>query len=187
MKQIRIHGRGGQGSVTAAELLAVAAFEDGMYSQAFPAFGVERRGAPVMAFVRLDNKPIRLRSQVNNPDYVIVQDATLTKVVDVDRGITPKGMILVNTEKNPESLNLNPKSRQLPAIAIRTLDATKIAMEIIGKPIVNTTLLGAFASATKLIKIEYLKKAVKNRFPGKVGEINAIAVEKAYELMEAET
>lgn len=181
MKQIRIHGRGGQGSVTAAELLAVAAFEDGRYSQAFPAFGVERRGAPVMAFVRLDNKPIRLRSQVNNPDYVIVQDATLTKVVDVARGITPKGMILVNTEKNPESLNLNQN------FSIKTVDATKIAMEIIGKPIVNTTLLGAFASATKLIKIEYLKKAVKNRFPGKVGEINAIAVEKAYELMEADT
>ncbi|HID28238.1 MAG TPA: pyruvate ferredoxin oxidoreductase subunit gamma [Methanosarcinales archaeon] len=181
MKQIRIHGRGGQGSVTAAELLAVAAFEDGMYSQAFPAFGVERRGAPVMAFVRLDNKPIRLRSQVNNPDYVIVQDATLTKVVDVDRGITPKGMILVNTEKNPESLNLNHK------FTIKTVDATKIAMEIIGKPIVNTTLLGAFARATKLIELESLKNAVKNRFSGKVGEINAIAVEKAYELMEAET
>jgi len=99
MKEIRIHGRGGQGSVTAAELLAVAAFEDGKYSQAFPAFGVERRGAPVMAFMRLDDKPIRLRSQIYEPDYVIVQDATLVDVVNVAAGAKPDGFIIINTEK----------------------------------------------------------------------------------------
>jgi len=106
MKEIRIHGRGGQGSVTAAELLAIAAFEDGMYSQAFPSFGVERRGAPVMAFVRLSDKKIRLRSQVYEPDYVIVQDATLIEAVDVAGGLKADGMIIVNTEHNPDDLPL---------------------------------------------------------------------------------
>jgi len=98
LKEIRIHGRGGQGSVTAAELLAVAAFEDGKYSQAFPAFGVERRGAPIMAFTRISEHPIRLRSQIYEPDYVIVQDATLIETVDVASGAKPKGKILINTE-----------------------------------------------------------------------------------------
>ncbi len=177
MKEIRIHGRGGQGSVTAAEILAVAAFEDGKYSQAFPAFGVERRGAPVKAFVRIDDKPIRLRSQVYQPDYVIVQDVTLVDVVDVASGIKPEGMILINTEKNPESFNLK--------AIVKTLDATKLALNIIGKPIVNTILIGAFAGVTGEIKLESIKKAVKERFPGKVGEKNAEAVQKAYDMMEA--
>jgi pyruvate ferredoxin oxidoreductase gamma subunit len=106
MKEIRIHGRGGQGSVTAAELLAIAAFEDGLYSQAFPAFGVERRGAPVMAFVRLSDHTIRLRSQVYDPDYVIVQDATLIETVDVAGGLKADGTIIINTEHNPEDLHL---------------------------------------------------------------------------------
>src|SRR3972149_8310332 len=178
MKEIRIHGRGGQGSVTAAELLAVAAFEDGKYSQAFPAFGVERRGAPVMAFVRLDNKPIRLRSQIYEPDYVIVQDATLVDVVDVARGAKSDGIILINTEKTPESFKLVTKA------TVRTLDATKLAIDYIGKPIVNTTLIGAFAGVSGLIRPESIKNAVMERFPGKVGEKNAQAIQAAYELME---
>ncbi|MFA4935100.1 MAG: pyruvate ferredoxin oxidoreductase subunit gamma [Candidatus Methanoperedens sp.] len=178
MKEIRIHGRGGQGSVTAAELLAVAAFEDGKYSQAFPAFGVERRGAPVTAFVRLDDKPIRLRSQIYEPDYVIVQDVTLVDVVNVAAGTKPDGFILINTEKNPESFTLDTKA------PIKTLDATKLAMEIIGKPIVNTILVGAFAGVSGLIKPESIKNAVMERFPGKVGEKNAAAIQAAYDLME---
>jgi pyruvate ferredoxin oxidoreductase gamma subunit len=179
MKEIRIHGRGGQGSVTAAELLAVAAFEDGKFSQAFPAFGVERRGAPVTAFVRLSDKPIRLRSQIYEPDYVIVQDATLVDVVDVAGGAKPGGFILINTEKSPESFNLNTKA------TVRTLDATKVAMDIIGKPIVNTTLIGAFAGVTGEIKPESIQNAVRERFPGKVGEKNAEAIKAAYDMMEA--
>ncbi|MCX9014004.1 MAG: pyruvate ferredoxin oxidoreductase subunit gamma [Candidatus Methanoperedens sp.] len=179
MKEIRIHGRGGQGSVTAAELLAVAAFEDGKFSQAFPAFGVERRGAPVTAFVRLSDKPIRLRSQIYEPDYVIVQDATLVDVVDVASGAKPGGFILINTEKSPESFNLNTKA------TVRTLDATKVAMDIIGKPIVNTTLIGAFAGVTGEIKPESIQNAVRERFPGKVGEKNAEAIKAAYDMMEA--
>lgn len=179
MKEIRIHGRGGQGSVTAAELLAVAAFEDGKYSQAFPAFGVERRGAPVTSFVRLNDKPIRLRSQIYEPDYVIVQDATLVEVVDVASGAKPKGIILINTEKDPESFHLSVKT------SVKTLDATRLAMEIIGKPIVNTTLIGAFAGVTGEINPESIKRAVMERFPGTIGEKNAEAIQAAYDLMEA--
>lgn len=180
MKEIRIHGRGGQGSVTAAELLAVAAFEDGKYSQAFPAFGVERRGAPVMAFVRLDDKPIRLRSQIYEPDYVIVQDATLVDVVDVARGAKPDGIILINTEKSAGSFKLDTKA------SVKTIDATKLAMDYIGKPIVNTTLIGAFAGVSGIIRSESIKNAVMERFPGKTAENNAKAIQAAYEMMEAQ-
>jgi pyruvate ferredoxin oxidoreductase gamma subunit len=180
MKEIRIHGRGGQGSVTAAELLAVAAFEDGKYSQAFPAFGVERRGAPVTAFVRLDDKPIRLRSQIYEPDYVIVQDATLVDVVNIAAGTKPDGFILINTEKSPTSFNFNTGAK------IKTLDATKLAMDIIGKPIVNTILTGAFAGVSGLINPKSIKNAVMERFPGKVGEKNCLAIQAAYDIMEAQ-
>ena len=174
--EIRIHGRGGQGSVTAAELLAVAAFDDGWYSQAFPMFGVERRGAPVFAFARMRKHPIKLRSQIYEPDYVIVQDATLTDVVDVAGGTKPDSLIIINSEKEPEQFNLNAKCR------IVTVDATKIAMDLIGRPIVNTTLLGAFAGLTGDIDLQCIKNAVKTRFSGKIGEVNAEAVQKAFEM-----
>jgi len=177
LKEIRIHGRGGQGSVTAAELLAVAAFEDGKYSQAFPAFGVERRGAPIMAFTRINEQPIRLRSQVYEPDYVIVQDATLIETVDVASGAKPDGKILINTEFSPDTFNLDTEADVI------TINATRIALEIIGRPIVNTILLGAFAGATGEIKVESIQNAVAQRFPGKVGEKNSRAVLEAYHLM----
>jgi len=179
VKEVRIHGRGGQGSVTAAELLAVAAFEDGKYSQAFPFFGVERRGAPVTAFARLSEKKIRLRSQIYEPDYVIVQDATLISAVDVTAGLKPAGIVIVNSEKSAEGIGLDAE------IDVRIIDATAIALEIIGRPIVNTTLLGAFAGATGEISMESIKRSVLARFPGKVGELNVRAAEKAYELMAA--
>jgi len=174
VKEIRIHGRGGQGSVTAAELLAVAAFEDGKYSQAFPAFGVERRGAPVQAFTRISDSPIRLRSQIYEPDYVIVLDPTLLEVVEVASGTKSGGIILINSEFPPDKFKLDTKAK------IMTVDATKIALDVIGRPIVNTVLLGAFAGATGEINLESIKDAVKKRFPGKVGENNAAAIQKAY-------
>ncbi len=179
MKEVRIHGRGGQGSVTAAELLAIAAFEDGRYSQAFPFFGVERRGAPVTAFTRLSDKKIRLRSQIYEPDYVIVQDATLIAAVDVTAGLKPGGIVIVNSEKSADDVGIDKQ------IDVRTIDATGIALEIIGRPIVNTTLLGAFAGATGEISMESIKKSVLARFPGKVGELNVQAAEKAYTLTGA--
>lgn len=177
MKEIRIHGRGGQGSVTAAELLAVAAFADGRFSQAFPAFGVERRGAPVQAFTRISDEPIRLRSQIYEPDYVIVQDPTLIEVIDVASGIKEKGIILINSEFSPDTFGLDTKAKVI------TVDATKIALDIIGRPIVNTVLLGAFAGATGELRPESIKNAVKERFPGKVGEKNAEAIQKAYDII----
>jgi len=177
MKEIRIHGRGGQGSVTAAELLAQAAFEDGWYSQAFPSFGVERRGAPVTAFVRLDEMPIRLRGQIYTPDYVIIQDPTLLATENVLEGLKDDGLILINSAKSPEELALDTKAR------VCTVNATQIAVEELGRPIVNTLLLGAFAGATGLVSVDSIKKAVLRRFSGKVGEMNAKAIDRAYELM----
>ncbi len=180
MKEIRIHGRGGQGSVTAAELLSAAAFEDGKFSQAFPAFGVERRGAPVQAFTRISDIPIRLRSQIYKPDYVIVQDATLLETVDVASGIKDDGIIIINTKETPEDLKIGTKAK------VMTVDATEVAMEIIGRPIVNTVLLGAFAGATGEVDVDSIKNAIKERFSGKVGEKNAEAIQKAYDLIREE-
>ncbi len=177
MKEIRIHGRGGQGSVTAAELIAVAAFEDGKWSQAFPYFGTERRGAPVTAFARISDKKIRLRSQVYEPDYVIVQDPSLIPGVDVASGMKQDGLIIINTEKDPSALKINTHA------TVKTIDATALAIEIIGKPIVNTALLGAFAGATGNIRLESINKAIKARFPGKIGETNVAAAKRAFEQM----
>jgi len=178
LKEIRIHGRGGQGSVTAAELIAVAAFEDGKWSQAFPYFGTERRGAPVTAFARISEQQIRIRSQIYQPDYVIVQDPSLIHAVEVAGGLKENGLLIINSDKKPSELKINTKAR------VKTLDATKLALEVIGLPIVNTALLGAFAGATGEIRLESVSKAIKNRFPGKVGEKNVAAVKRAYEMME---
>lgn len=175
MKEIRIHGRGGQGSVTAAELIAIAAFEDKKFSQAFPAFGVERRGAPVMAFARIADRPIRIRSQVYEPDYVVVQDVTLLDVVNVAAGLKPDGKIIINTDRPKENLKLSTKAQ------VVTIDATRIAMEILGRPIVNTTLLGAFCGATKEVGLESLNKAISERFKGELGRKNLLAIKTAYE------
>lgn len=177
MKEIRIHGRGGQGSVTAAELIAVAAFEDGKWSQAFPYFGTERRGAPVTAFARISDKKIRVRSQIYEPDYVIVQDPSLLSIVDVASGIKKDGLIIVNSEKEPSELKMD------TAATVRTIDATTLAIKILGVPIVNTALLGAFAGASGQIRLESVSKAIKERFPGKIGEKNVEAVRQAYEMM----
>ncbi len=177
MKEIRIHGRGGQGSVTAAELIAVAAFEDGKWSQAFPYFGTERRGAPVTAFARIADSPIRIRSQVYEPDYVIVQDPSLIPAVDVAGGMKEDGLLIINSEKKASEIKVHTKA------TVKTLDATALALEVIGLPIVNTALLGAFAGATGTIRLESVNKAIRERFPGKVGDKNVAAVKRAYELM----
>lgn len=175
MREIRIHGRGGQGSVTAAELIAIAAFEDKKFSQAFPAFGVERRGAPVMAFARIADKPIRIRSQVYEPDYVVVQDVTLLDVVNIASGLKPDGKIIINTDRPKEKLKLSTNAE------VVTIDATRIAMDILGRPIVNTTMLGAFCGATKEVSLESLNKAISERFKGELGRKNLLAIKTAYE------
>ncbi|MCJ7444784.1 MAG: pyruvate ferredoxin oxidoreductase subunit gamma [Methanotrichaceae archaeon] len=175
MKEIRFHGRGGQGAVTAAELVAVAAFEDKKFSQAFPAFGVERRGAPVMAFARISNVPIRIRSQVYEPDYVLVQDVTLLDVVDVDSGLKSEGMIIINTDRPTNQLKLKTDAQLI------VLDATRIAMEVLGRPIVNTTMLGAFCGATREVSLGSINKAIAERFKGELGRKNLLAIKMAYE------
>ncbi len=179
LKEIRIHGRGGQGSVTAAEVLAKAAFKDGTVSQAFPAFGSERMGAPVQAFVRFSDGPIRSRAVIEEPDYLIVQDPTLFGLVDVFSGIKDGGTAVVNTEK--------PDEIDVPAgVSLRPVAGTKIAMDVIGRPIPNMVMVGAFAGMTGLVSLESIQAAVKERFPGKVGDLNAEAVQKAYHAAEEE-
>ncbi|MGC9517502.1 MAG: pyruvate synthase subunit PorC [Methanomicrobiales archaeon] len=172
MIEIRFHGRGGQGAVTAAEILAKAAFEDGKYCQAFPFFGVERRGAPVMAFSRINDKPIKRRYQVYNPNYVVVLDDGLLEVVDVFAGLQKDGTVVINTKNNFDLKE---------GIDVHTLDATGIALDILGVPIVNTVMLGAFAGATDKVSLDSLIKIIKQTFPGKIGEKNAEAAKVAYD------
>lgn len=180
MKELRLHGRGGQGVVTAAELIAQAAFADGKYAQAFPSFGSERMGAPVQSFVRISDQPVRCRNQVYEPDYLIVQDPTLVGTVDVTKGLKPDGLMIIDTEKDPQEYNLNTKAR------ILTVPATKIALEVIGRPIQNTTLLGYFAAVTNLISFEGVKKAIEHRFPAAIAAKNIAAVERAFSLVREE-
>jgi len=176
LKELRLHGRGGQGVVTAAELIAQAAFADGKYALAFPSFGSERMGAPVQSFVRISETPIRARNQVYEPDYLIVLDATLIGSIDITAGLKPDGLLIIDTEKGPGELKLNTSAR------IMTIPATRIAMEIIGRPIQNTTLLGYFAAVTGLISIDGVKKAIEHRFPAAIALRNIAAVEKAFSL-----
>ena len=163
--------------MTAAELIAVAAFKSGVYSQAFPAFGVERRGAPVQAFVRFSDHRIRLRSQVYEPDYIIVQDSTLIKDVAVFSGLKEGGIAIINTEKELKfSVPENAK--------IITIDATSIALEILGVPITNTSLMGAFAAASGEISVEALGEAIQDRFTGSLAEKNIKAANRAFEMVQ---
>ncbi len=178
MIQIRIHCRGGQGVVTAAELIAIAAFKGGLQAQAFPSFGVERTGAPVEAFVRLDDKPIIIREQIYQPNFLIIQDASLLDSVDAAKGADKKTLAIINTAKAKPSLKIN-----LPQANLYTIDATKIALEIIGKNIVNTVILGAFAKITGLVDLASLKQAIQEKFSDRQDLIdkNLKAIEIAYQ------
>jgi pyruvate ferredoxin oxidoreductase gamma subunit len=172
MKEIRFHGRGGQGVVTSADILAIAAFKEGKYCQAFPFFGTERRGAPVVSFARIDDRFIRTREHVYNPDYVVVLDPTLIGVVEVTDGLKDDGMIIINTNKNVE---LETKAE------IKTVDATSIALEVIGKPFVNTPMIGALVGATDIVRLESVIEAIRERFSGVIAEKNIEAVRRTYE------
>ncbi|MGQ9525454.1 MAG: pyruvate ferredoxin oxidoreductase subunit gamma [Armatimonadota bacterium] len=178
MKEIRIHGRGGQGNVVAAEIMALAAFRDGKNSQAFPFFGSERMGAPVAAFVRISDGRIRTRSQIYNPDYVVVQDPTLIGAVDVAAGLKPGGLVVINTERPADQLGFPPD------VKVKTVPASRIANEILGRPIPNTALVGAFAAATGEISLEAVIEAVRERFGGELAEKNVKAVEEAYKFVQ---
>ncbi len=175
MKEIRFHGRGGQGAVLAAELLVLAAFEDGTYGQAFPAFGGERRGAPVQAFIRLDTRPIRVRYRVTAPDWLMILDPTLLGMVDVLQGLQPDGLVILNSERPPSGLEWTREA------LVFCVPATRIAVEILGQPIANSAMLGAFAAATGAVSLAAVQKAFLHRFPGELGARNSRAAEAAYE------
>lgn len=174
MIEVRFHGRGGQGVVTAADILAMSAFYDGKFCQSFPFFGVERRGAPVMAFSRIDDRPVRMRSQIYTPDYVVVQDPSLLEIIDVTSGLKDDGIVIINTEKSSDELSVNTKAK------VVTVDATKIALEILGVPIVNTSMLGIFAAASGQVTLDSLKKAINARFPERLAVKNVKAIETVY-------
>jgi pyruvate ferredoxin oxidoreductase gamma subunit len=180
MKEVRIHGRGGQGSLVLAQFMAIAALEDGKFGQAFPFLGGggERRGKPIMAFCRLSDAPVRIRSQVAEPDYIIVQDATIFGEVDVFSGLKPAGLVLVNTDKEVAQLGLEGHARNLVTISADTL-----ARRILGRPIINTALLGTFAGLTRELSLEAVLKAVRSKFPGELGEKNARVVQESYRLI----
>ncbi|HSK27126.1 MAG TPA: 2-oxoacid:acceptor oxidoreductase family protein [Jiangellales bacterium] len=183
MFQVRIHGRGGQGVVTAAELLSVAAFEEGRHAQAFPSFGSERTGAPVVAFCRLADTPIRVREPVMTPDALIVQDATLLHQVDVFSGLEPDGYVLVNSERTLEELGIVEVAQRLRPQRIATVPATELAREHLGRPVPNAVLLGAFAAVTGAVSIAAVVDAIRRKFRGQVADGNVAAAEAAYALV----
>ena len=179
MKEIRIHARAGQGAITTVALLGYAYFLKGMYPYAFPHFGAARMGAPMNAFVRVDSRPVRLRSQIYEPNYVIVVDATLTRGFNCLSGLKEDGIAIIDERQGIEM----PKPRLKQKIYV--VPATKIAMETIGKPLSNTALLGAYAAATGEVDLEIMLKAVGNRFSGKALEANIKAVQQGYDFVKS--
>ena len=185
MHTVRIHGRGGQGVVTAAELLSIAAFTDGKHAQAFPSFGSERMGAPVMAFCRIDSEAIRTREAVTRPDTVIVQDPTLLHQVEIFAGLSPNGYVLINSTFPLDQLGVGEFLRSLPSDHVCVLPAADIAAKHMKRPIANSPLLGAFAAITGLIELASVQSAVRRKFPGFLGEANAAAAKEGFDLIMA--
>jgi pyruvate ferredoxin oxidoreductase gamma subunit len=181
MFQVRIHGRGGQGVVSAAEMLSVAAFLEGAHAQAFPSFGSERMGAPVIAFCRIDGKEIRVREPVVTPDALVVQDPTLLHQVDLFKGLDTRGYLLINTRRSYRELGLGDYVTRFPPHHICTVAATEWALEYVGRPVPNAALLGAFAAVTRRVRLESVEAAIRRKFPGKLGDDNAAAAAKAYD------
>jgi pyruvate ferredoxin oxidoreductase gamma subunit len=184
MFQIRVHGRGGQGVVTATEMLSVAAFEEGRHAQAFPSFGSERTGAPVVAFCRIDNKEIRLREPIMEPDALIIQDATLLHQIDVFAGLKQDGYVLLNSHHSFEELGLSNIIKERKAERFCTLHATEIGFKHIGRPIPNVPLIAGFAALSGMFKLESVIMAINEKFSGKVAEGNIAAATEAYNLVK---
>jgi pyruvate ferredoxin oxidoreductase gamma subunit len=183
--EIRIHGRGGQGVVTAAELLSIAAFEEGRHSQAFPSFGSERTGAPVVSFCRIGERPIRLREPIAAPDALIIVDPTLLHQADVFGGLTAGGYVLINSSQTIDQLHLGELRERFDPARLRTVPATELAREELGRPLPNAALLGGFAALTGAVALEPVLSAIRGRFHGEVGEANARAADRAHQLVAA--
>jgi pyruvate ferredoxin oxidoreductase gamma subunit len=184
--QVRIHGRGGQGVVTAAELLSLAAFDEGRHAQAFPTFGSERMGAPVTAFCRIDDRPIRAREPIAEPDALIVQDPTLLHQVAVFSGLAPDGYVLINTERELSALGLDDLAdRMRHPERLVAVPATQLAREHLGRPLPNAVLLGAFAALTGAVSLDALTTAIGEKFAGRTAEGNVRGAEAAFRAVQA--
>jgi pyruvate ferredoxin oxidoreductase gamma subunit len=181
MFQVRIHGRGGQGVVTAAELLAQAGFDGKKHAQAFPSFGSERTGAPVVSFCRLSDSPIRVREPIMNPDALIIQDATLLKSIDVFSGLKPEGYVLINAREDISKLAI--PNELIGSDRIKVIAATDIAIKNFNRPVPNSVLLGGFSALTQVISIEGVLDAIRHKFKAKVAEGNCNAAQEAFDLV----
>jgi len=178
MKEIRIHARAGQGAITTASLLGHAYFKEGMYPYAFPHFGAARMGAPMNAFVRVDSKPVRLRSQIYEPDYVIIVDATLMRGFNCFSGLKENGVAIINEKEGVDLPKVNARQK------VFVIPANDIAMKTIGRPLGNTALLGAFCAATGELDLDILVEAIKKRFSGKAQEANVEAAKQGFGLIK---
>lgn len=183
MLQIRLHGRGGQGVVTAAEMLSLAAFEQGRHAQAFPSFGSERTGAPVVAFCRIDDAPIRLREPVLDPDVLIVQDPTLLHQVDLFQGLKPDGYVLINSRRSLEELGVGEIAGRFDADRLVTVPATEIALRHLGRPLPNAVLLGGLAALSGVVTLDAVQHAIRETFSGAVAQANVAGAAEAYEFV----
>jgi pyruvate ferredoxin oxidoreductase gamma subunit len=183
LKEFRWHGRGGQGAWTASELLARAAIHEGKYIQSFPEFGPERMGAPVKAYTRISDEPIRLHCSVYNPGLAIVMDSTLLATVPVTEGLGENGILIVNSPKAPKQMKTELK---MTKGTVWTVNATDIAMRILGRLITNTAMLGVAARATNIVKMENIEKAVYERFPEPLAEKNMGVIKEAYKEAKSE-
>jgi len=179
MLEIRLHGRGGQGAVTSAELLALAVINEGKYGQAFPSFGPERRGAPVIAFCRVDEKQIKIRTYVSEPDLVLVLDPSILRIVNVTAGLKDDGILVANTKHKADEIR---KELDLKC-KLAVVDANRIAMEELGVPITNTTMLGALLKARAIVNPDSLIESIRERF-GRIAEKNIKAFNRAFEETE---
>jgi len=176
--EVRWHGRGGQGIVTVSRILAQAALLDGKYVQAFPEFGPERRGAPVTGYTRISDEPILIHSQIYSPNIVVIVDPTLLGQINVTDGLVENGTVIAHTEKKPQELR---EELKVEKAHIYTVNAMRIALDILGRPIYNTAMLGALIKATAVASMGSLAKVVKERFPGAAGEKNVAVMERAYQ------
>jgi pyruvate ferredoxin oxidoreductase gamma subunit len=183
MFQIRIHGRRGQGTVTAAQILSVAAFLEGRHAQAFPSFGLEHMGAPMVAFCRIADKEIRLREPVMEPDCLIVHEPTLIRAVDIFAGLRPGGYLLVNANKALTEAHIQTVADSLPKGHAVVVPATDFARKQAGGARPNAALLGSFAALTGLVRLDSVKRAIGEAFPGELGAANIAAAEEAYEFV----
>jgi len=175
MIEVRFHGRGGQGAVTSVEICAVSAIEDGKFAQGFPSFGPERRGAPVQAFLRVSDKPIKLRSKIYEPDIIVVLDPSLVEAENPTQGLKKAGTIVINTGKSPRDVK-----NMFPGFRVAVIDAYTIARDELGTPIANTTMIGALVKATNLISMKSMENSLNERF-GRLAQKNINACRRAHD------